>query len=327
MNAYALVLGEALVDLIEDHDAEGSMILRPRYGGSPFNVAVGLRRLGAGVEFVGAFGDDAFGRQLKQFLGSEGVEVRHSCDAGMGTCLSLATTREGHVHYEYFGDQASMYQIACVDPAVAVSAAVVHAGSTVFNSDPAYSTALDLYAATQGFTTMDPNPRPFLIADVEEHRTRLERAAGMVDLVKVSGEDVAYLYPDAQIATAARHIRGAGNATVIITRAHDDTLLAHGDETTFVPVASTTAIDPTGAGDSFMASIVADVLAHGRPAHTDAWRTMVMRANTAAAITCSAVGGAESMPTRDQLNDRLGDTGAGDGGATAEPDVIASEAT
>lgn len=327
MSAYALVLGEALVDLIEDHDAEGSMVLRPRYGGSPFNVAVGLRRLGAGVEFVGAFGEDTFGRQLKHFLRSEGVDVGHSCDAGMGTCLALAAVRDGYVQYEYFGDEACMYQIAGVDPDVAAAAAVVHAGSTAFNSDPAYSTALDLYAATGGFTTMDPNPRPFLIKDVEGYRTRLERAAGMVDLVKVSGEDVAYLYPDAPIATAARRIRGSGRATVIITRAHDDTLLLHEDTPTLVPVAPTEAIDPTGAGDSFMASILADILAHGRPSHTDDWHRMVIRANTAAAITCSAVGGAEAMPTRDQLDHRVANIVTGRTSNAVNHDVTASEAT
>ena len=94
---FALVIGEVLVDLIEGADDAGSILYRPRFGGSPLNVAVGVRRLGADVEFVGSFGADVFGRRMREFLLSEDVGVAGSMEAGMGTCLSVAISEAGHV--------------------------------------------------------------------------------------------------------------------------------------------------------------------------------------------------------------------------------------
>ncbi len=307
MDRFALVVGEALVDLIEDTDADGSSLFRPRLGGSPLNVAVGLRRLGAPVEFVGAFG-----HRLREFLRGEGIGVDLSMDAGMGTCLSVATTQDGFVNYEYFGDAASMIQITPVDPAVVAGAAVIHAGSTVFNADPAYSTVIAAYAQDGPFRTLDPNPRPFLIPDLDEYRVRLEIATSMVDLIKLSGEDVSYLYPGIPAEDAARRIRGVGTATVIMTRADADTLLLHGDAVQHIPVPLVTLVDPTGAGDSFMASLLSDIVANGAPTSVHGWAGMVVRANTAAGMTCGSVGGAESMPRRADLDVRLAQLGSTD---------------
>lgn len=303
---FALIVGEALVDLIEDVDEDGSVLYRPRYGGSPFNVAVGVCRLGQRAEFVGALGEDAFGRQLRAFLRREGVGVERSATPGMGTCLSVASTSDGRVRFEYFGDAAAMLQIGRVDPRLAERAAVIHAGSTVFNGDPAYTTAVELYRSHSApFKTIDPNPRPFLIADPAEYRARLEAATGLVDLIKLSGEDVAYLYPGASAQEAARRVRGRGRATVIVTRAGGETVLLQDDAISRVAVPPVEPVDPTGAGDGFMACILAGIVRDGPPASAEGWRERIRHANAAAALTCSELGGAEAMPTAARLAGRL----------------------
>jgi fructokinase len=107
---FLLVVGESLVDLIEE-GGDRDPAYRPRYGGSPLNVAVGAARLGSQVRFVTALGSDAFGRQLAAFLREEGVVVDDEKDDARRTCLALATRVEGHIEYEYFGDPLSMVDI------------------------------------------------------------------------------------------------------------------------------------------------------------------------------------------------------------------------
>lgn len=302
---FALVIGEVLVDLIEGADDAGSILYRPRFGGSPLNVAVGVRRLGADVEFVGSFGADVFGRRMREFLLSEDVGVDGSMEAGMGTCLSVAISEAGHVDYEYFGDFATMTQIPVVAPRLVSGATVVHAGSTAFNSDPAYAAVVDAYRRTRGFTTMDPNPRPFLIDDLPRYRDELEAAMTMVDLIKLSGDDVAYLYPGATVEQAARQMRGPGEATVIVTQADRDTVLLSRQDTLAIVVPPLEPVDTTGAGDSFMAYIIAAVVRDGPPTDIATWVGLARHANAAAAASCGVVGGATAMPTWEQVEDGI----------------------
>lgn len=302
---YALLIGEVLVDLIEDLDADGSPIYRPRYGGSPLNVAVGLRRLGTPTVLAAAFGSDVFGRRLRAYLMGQGIRLVGPPDSGMGTVLAVAMAEKGHVRYEFFGDFGSLTAIPQIDAAHVASAAVVHAGSTALNVDPAYATAVSAYRAASGFRTMDPNPRPFLIDNLPRYRTSLEAAAGLVELVKLSADDMAYLYPSVSLRDGAARIRAGGAATVIVTRADEDTLVFFEDELRSIPVPVIEPVDCTGAGDSFMASAISRIVRDGRPRTADDWADLARAGNAAAAITCMAVGGAAAMPTNEQVQTRL----------------------
>jgi fructokinase len=300
MTRKAIVIGEAFVDLIAQNDGRGGQAYWPRYGGSPLNVAVGMSRMGVDVSIATSTAPDTFGRAVARFFHSEGVDVATLSTNVPKTVLSIATPVDGHVSYEYFGNLDSMMHIDPIDPARLAEASVIHASSTAFNGDPVFSTVMAAYRGSSGFRTMDANPRPTLIDDVDIYRNRLETVYPHVDLIKFSGDDVLYLYPGADIAESARAIHEAHSVPVIVTRAADPTLLVFAGASYEIDVPQVDVVDATGAGDSFMASVLADIWHDGRPLSAQEWIGAIERGNVAARITCSAVGGAESMPTRVQ---------------------------
>ena len=305
MPGRALVIGEALVDMIGAPEADGGIVYRPRSGGSPLNVAVGLARLGTDVTFATAIAGDSFGRRLHDFLAGEGVDVISMRVDNGGTCLAMVTRIGRHVDFEYFGDADAMLAINPIDRALVQAASVVHAGSTAFLGEPVRSSVATAYVQVGPFRTADPNPRPFLIEDRERYLLRLEEVVALADLVKLSQEDLDYLYAGISVEAVVDRWLRLGPTIVIITRAEEDTVVATADGLRSVAVPSTNAVDPTGAGDSFTASLLRDICADGVPDGLDGWERLTWRADVAASLTCASLGGAESMPTSDEFNARL----------------------
>src|SRR6266540_1618547 len=89
---YAVVIGEALVDLLEDV-RDGQRVYREAVGGAPLNVAVGVARLGHPVELVGSLGDDVLGRRVRQFLAEVGVGTDHLVPVDVATTIALLQPR------------------------------------------------------------------------------------------------------------------------------------------------------------------------------------------------------------------------------------------
>jgi sugar/nucleoside kinase (ribokinase family) len=131
--------------------------------------------------------------------------------------------------------------------------------------------------------------------------TEFVSAGQLADLIKLSGEDAEYLYPGATLEQALDVVRGGGDAIVIMTRAGTDTALLYDGHVSSVPIVPIELVDPTGAGDSFTAWVLQHIVAHGMPSSRDAWHQLIQEANAAAAITCSRLGGAESMPTMQEV--------------------------
>lgn len=298
--ATGLVIGEAFIDLIAQ-DESGRRIYVPKFGGSPLNVAVGLRRLGTPVRLAATLGPGAFSDALRGFCDAEDIDISSLSTLVTERFVTVATPQDGHVSYEYFGDLSALTNIESVDPEAVTAATVIHASSTALNAEPSRSTVREAFTLAPGFRSLDPNPRPSLIADKTQYLNELDRILPLVDLIKVSDEDLDYLVPGATADEAALRLHAKFGSTVVVTRAASPTLLAHDGALTSVDVPPTEVLDATGAGDSFMASLLADVSQAGVPLTTEHWHAYIRRANQAAAATCQGTGGAESMPTADFL--------------------------
>src|SRR5690349_13426979 len=125
---YAAVLGEALVDLLGG-DVEGEPVYRPAAGGAPFNVAVGVARLGGQVEYAGAISSDHFGAELYRFLLDNGVGVRGVRRVDAPTTLAVATFRDAEPQFSFYGDSHARFGPADLDADLVAGASVVCAGS------------------------------------------------------------------------------------------------------------------------------------------------------------------------------------------------------
>lgn len=104
-----LVGGEALFDFIATefgHGLGGSRTFQKRVGGSPFNIAVGIRRLGVPASFVGKIGVDGFGDALVDFLIAESIDVTHVVrEQGTKTILAfVAVDKQGKPEFNFYRD-------------------------------------------------------------------------------------------------------------------------------------------------------------------------------------------------------------------------------
>lgn len=310
---YAVVLGEALIDLLDGRCA-GEPVFRPVVGGAPLNVAVGVARLGGAVEFVGSLGDDALAGRIRDLLADAGVGLRGTVEAPVPTALAVATFTGAEPDFRFYGDPPSYALLGpdALDPALVEAAAVLYCGSIALLHPATRDAARHAWQRTGGLRVFDPNVRPRLLAGpdaVAGLRSLVAEFAAGADLVKLSAADAEVLYDGADPGRAARLLRDLGARTVVVTRGAAGALVAAGAgagaRVGAVPAPEVRAVDATGAGDSVMAALIADLLAGGVPGDHAGWVARVDFALRVAGLVCESPGGAAAMPTRAQVAARF----------------------
>ncbi|WBB80191.1 carbohydrate kinase [Micromonospora sp. WMMD882] len=299
---YAVVLGEALVDLLEaEHD--GEPVYRAAVGGGPLNVAVGVARLGGAVQFVGSLGDDVLADRIRRLLTDTGVGVAGVVTVPAPTALAVATFAGAEPDFRFYGEPPSWAQLAAddLDVALVEGAEVLYCGSIVLLRSTSLAAARRAWTRATGLRVFDPNVRPRLLtgpgALAGARDTTAEFAAG-AHLVKLSAADAELLYPGEPVERVAARLRERGAEAVVVTLGKDGALVAAGADPVTVPAPVVRAVDATGAGDSVMAALVAELLAHGLPTDQAGWVDRVTFALRVAGLVCESPGGALAMPTR-----------------------------
>ena len=129
--------------------------------------------------------------------------------------------------------------------------------------------------------------------------------AASAHLVKLSTADAELLYPREPVEGVAAYLRELGAGTVVVTLGAAGALVAAGPDVVRIPAPKVEAVDATGAGDSVMAALIADLLADGEPTDPVGWQQRVAFALRVAAAVCESPGGAVAMPTRADLSRRF----------------------
>ncbi|GIM96916.1 carbohydrate kinase family protein [Paractinoplanes toevensis] len=307
---YAVVLGEALVDLLEA-DHEGELIYRQAIGGAPLNVSVGATRLGGDVRYVGSLSNDVLGDRLAAFLRTAGVHIGGVKRVQAPTTLAVTTFEGAEPTFTFYGEPPSytLLEPADLDTAEIAAADVVYAGSICLLREPFVSAARAAWAVPGPLRVFDPNIRPTLLPDaaaVETTKNLVEEFFATADLVKLSSADAAVLYDGAEPAAAAEHIRKLGAKAVVVTWGSKGALVAAEDGTAMLTAPKVDAVDATGAGDSVMGALIRRLLADGFPAGLEGWQRNVRFALAVAGLVCERQGGATAMPTNDELIARWG---------------------
>jgi len=303
---YAVVVGEALVDLVESRSGEAT-VYRPMVGGAPLNVAAGLRRLGAQVEFVGAVSRDALGDRIWDLLAATGVGTRASVRVDVPTTLALTSLHDGVPEFTFYGDPPSFARIdrESLDHALVSGATAVYCGSISLMYPGSRETAEAAWSHSGPLKVLDPNVRPRLLADKRALRGTVESLAATADVVKLSGPDAEALLGLAP-EPAAACLRDAGAAAVVVTLGAAGAILVSADIELEVSAPAVRAVDTTGAGDAFAAALIHGLMAGGVPAGPDAWRDLVRFAVTAASLSCEVPGASGAMPPLDAIRARTG---------------------
>ncbi|MEE1930207.1 carbohydrate kinase [Streptomyces sp. TRM 70351] len=290
------VVGEVLVDLLW---RAGAREVLPVPGGSPANVAVGLRRLGCPATLVTAWGDDPPGELVAAHLSGTGLDVRRAPTTSGRTTVALAhVDRTGSATYDF---------IAAWDPRelpVPPDTAVLHTGSLATVVEPGADRVLEvcrwLHGSPGRTVAADLNVRPGVQPDRTAYREACLRLATVTDVLKASDEDLAWLYPAVPAEEAARTLLAAGPRIVVVTRGARGALAVTAGTRAEVPAPPVDVVDTVGAGDAFQAALL-DAVASGAPLTTAGEITAVLNRCTAAAALACARPGADP-PTRAALD-------------------------
>ncbi len=307
---YAVVLGEALVDLLEG-EADGDLIYRQAIGGGPLNVSVGVSRLGGDAEFVGTLGNDTLGDRIAAFLQQAAVGTRAVRRVAVPTTLAVTTFDGAEPTFHFYGEPPSYSLLSPddLDAGLVADASVLYAGSIALLREPFLSAARAAWALPGPVRVIDPNVRPLLLPDaaaVAGLRDRVEGFFATADLVKLSSADAGVLYEDFSPAAAAEHIRKIGARNVVVTCGSAGAYIAAADGASMLPAPAVEAIDATGAGDSVMGALIRRLLSDGVPVDFAGWQRNVRFALAVAALVCERPGGAVAMPTQDEVTARWG---------------------
>jgi len=305
-----VVCGEALMDVFAAGDTPTGMALDARIGGSPFNVAVGLARMGQRVGFLGGVSLGFLGERLLQALALEGVDTRCVQRLDAPTTLSLVgLDARGVPSYAFYGEGAAdrLLPLAALQ-AVPPEARVFQFGSYAMVIEPVAATqrALVEREHTRSLIAYDPNIRLNVEPDIQRWRDTLGWMLPRTHLLKVSEEDVGLLYPGAELDALAREWLSQGVALVVITRGGDGALAWTATAQARSDAVRVELVDTVGAGDTFQAALLTWLAEH------DALSAQRLRglsaaqlgqalafAAQAAAITCSRRGA--DLPRRGEL--------------------------
>jgi fructokinase len=300
------VVGEALVDLVGQR---GGRTLAAHPGGSPANVALGLARLGNPATLRTRLGSDALGTMIRDHLEASGVVVKGGPDEdSFSTSLAIATLSAGVASYDF----RISWDIPSLVP-LPVETRCLHTGSLATVLSPGRANVVDLMEREheRGRVTVsyDPNVRPALMGDVATARPEVERLVALSDVVKVSDEDLAWLYPDTTHEQVAQSWLASGPALVIVTRGGAGVHAVSANVELERPAIPIDLVDTVGAGDSFTSGLLdglrrADLIGVARRAALEAideatLLEVVDQAARIAAITCSRPGA--DPPTLAQL--------------------------
>ncbi|MEV4201480.1 carbohydrate kinase family protein [Micromonospora globbae] len=303
---YAVVLGEALVDLLET-EYDGTPAYRQAIGGGPLNVAVGVARLGGEVQFVGSLGDDVLAGRIRDFLTGVGVGLDGAVTAPVPTALAVVSYAGAEPDFRFYGEPPSYGLLTADDLDVGVieGADVLYCGSVVLLRPTVLAAARRAWSLAAGLRVFDPNVRPRLLdgpAALAGLREVVAEFAAGAHVVKLSSADAELLYPGEPVEGVAAYLRELGAATVVVTLGADGAVLAAADaDPVRVPAPKVNPVDTTGAGDSVMAALIADLLVAGEPGEPAGWIERVAFALRVAGLVCESPGGATSMPTRAEV--------------------------
>jgi fructokinase len=311
-------MGELLVDLIVTDGAPSLDLANTfvaRSGGAPANVTVALARLGVPTAFCGVAGADPFGARLDRELSAEGVDtsrLRRTADAATAMAFAWKDSR-GDGHFWILRGADTRLSPADAEAAGIANLAALVIGSVSMSAQPSRSAieqAVTLANDAGVPVVFDVNLRPTVWPSLNLARDCCEQIMARSRLVKLSLDDAKGILGVATSAEQAiREVLVRGPHLVVLTDGDRGCWFASAarTEATFVPAFKVEAIEPTGAGDAFLAGIIARLQESGWNEVTPADARF---AAAAGALATTRPGAWDGLPTRQQLDEFLGKQGA-----------------
>ncbi|EQA5338305.1 aminoimidazole riboside kinase [Klebsiella pneumoniae] len=307
MNGKIWVLGDAVVDLLPD--GEGRLLQCP--GGAPANVAVGVARLGGDSGFIGRVGDDPFGRFMRHTLAQEQVDVNYMrLDAAQRTSTVVVDLdSHGERTFTFMVRPSADLFLQPEDLPPFAAGQWLHVCSIALSAEPSRSTtfaAMEAIKRAGGYVSFDPNIRSDLWQDPQDLRDCLDRALALADAIKLSEEELAFISGSDDIVSGIARLNARFQPTLLlVTQGKAGVQAALRGQVSHFPARPVVAVDTTGAGDAFVAGLLAGLAAHGIPDNLAALAPDLALAQTCGALATTAKGAMTALPYRDDLQRSL----------------------
>ncbi len=304
-------VGEILIDLTQNGvTSQGIPQFAANPGGAPANLAVAAARLGARTAFIGKVGKDSYGTFLRQTLIDNNVDVSGMVtDPVQHTTLAVvAVNASGERNFSFYRDPSADVNLASSEISLEQlkNTRFLHFGSVSLTAEPARSATL--YAAKTAremgaIISYDPNYRASLWSSEELAIQRMLEPLTMVDVLKVSDEELPLLTGTDDLDKGSQILADKGIALVLVTLGANGAYYRFGSHTGHIPGVKVKVGDTNGAGDTFFGATLAQLAKFEKLADitVSELETIITIANKAAALTTSRHGAIPAMPTYDEV--------------------------
>ena len=300
-------IGEILIDLTQSGTTEQGI---PKFdanpGGAPANLAVAATRLGARTAFIGRVGNDSFGDYLKRCLAENGVDVRGmSVDEKARTTLAVVALDErGERTFSFYRDPSADVNLSMeyVPMELLSSTKILHFGSVSLTAEPARTATLEAAKtakASGAYVSYDPNYRASLWPDEETAVRNMTEPLSMVDILKVSDEELPLLTGCTDPEKGSARLAERGVRLVLVTLGAHGAFYRFDGHTGHVPGVPCQVGDTNGSGDTFFGAALSQLvkLSSLDQLTVPELERILAFANKAASITTSRHGAIPAMPT------------------------------
>jgi fructokinase len=295
------VAGEVLIDLIPDVDQHIAVV-----GGGPANTAKALSRIGVKTHFIAGISSDKYGQKAKDELFSTSVLLDYIHYSNKPTCTAKVTlSKSGGATYEFIIEDTATFDFSpdWLPNPQTERPSLLHIGTLATVIEPSASV---LFKWARTFTNIapivfDPNIRPAVLSDRETYLKKVEKWVAISSAVKVSDEDLNWLYPGEEINDIANNWLEVGVELIVVTLGDKGIIAYRKNEQASVGAVKVVVADTVGAGDTVGAVLVEAIVKNGLERLTgEVLKSMLSRATKAAAITVSRIGA--NPPSKEEID-------------------------
>ena len=285
------VAGEVLIDLIPDGSER-----KPIVGGGPANTAKALSKLGIDTQFIDGISSDQYGQMAKGELVSAGVKLDYVKYSDKPTCLAIVSLSDsGSASYEFVIENTATFDFnsTWLPNPQTERPALLHTGTLATAIEPGASVLLEWAQSVAKVAPIvfDPNIRPAVISDQKQYVMQVERWVSISSAVKVSDEDLKWLYPSLEIEQVVDNWLAKGPSLIVVTNGDKGLAGYRMGEKVSVDAVKVVVADTVGAGDTVGAILVEAIVKDGLDTLSGVRLEMMLkRAAKAAAITVSRSG-------------------------------------
>jgi len=286
------VCGEVLIDLIPGADG----VRVGHVGGGPANTAKALARMGHDVQFIDGISTDEDGQAARKNLLDDDVKLDLALTSDKPTCLAIVSLdANGGASYEFkiAGTATFDFSLGWLPDPSRYKPNVLHIGTLVTAIQPCADVLYDWALQVAEFAPIifDPNIRPAVLSDRDAYVALVEKWVAISSVIKVSDDDLVWLYPGQELADIASRWVRDGVALVVVTHGAQGLVGYTAEGATKVDGVKIDVVDTVGAGDTVGAIIVEAMVEKGiMTLIGEELEATLRRAAIAAGITCSRKG-------------------------------------